>query len=292
MFGFKPTPADSRARRWPLIAIAAPAFVATWSGWVGLGEKAGFGPVKLLPGIADQFVINSAITLPLGIEAYAAYALGVWLSSRPMSDRTRTFAMVSGITALVLGALGQVAYHLLETFGQRVAPWQIVVGVACLPIAIVGMTAALLHMLRADDEPVQEAPEVPEQEEVLPPAVEQEAPVSTVMARVPAPVKREAPEAPAVVLPQEAPVVLPPAGRESDREAAEEPGGSREREHQVLPMRTRRSAEEIREFIASWYREHRELPSTDRVKKDLGIGADRAKKFVDAAKQEYREQTG
>ena len=40
MFGSKPTLAtDVRARRWPLIAIAAPAFVATWSGWVGLGEK-------------------------------------------------------------------------------------------------------------------------------------------------------------------------------------------------------------------------------------------------------------
>jgi len=292
MFGSKPTPADGRARRWPLIAIAAPAFVATWSGWVGLGEKAGFGPVKLLPGIADEFVINSAITLPLGIEAYAAYALGVWLSSRPMSDRTRTFAMVSGITALVLGALGQVAYHLLETFGQRVAPWQIVVGVACLPIAIVGMTAALLHMLRADDEPVREAPAVPEQEEVLPPAVEQQAPASTVMARVPAPGKQEAPEAPAVVLPPGAPVVLPPAEREPDREAAAEPGASLGREHQVLPMRASRSDEDIREFIASWEQEHRELPTADRVKKALGIGASRAKKFVEAAEQEHREQTG
>ncbi|HEY3482615.1 MAG TPA: hypothetical protein VGL02_27330 [Streptomyces sp.] len=139
-----------RRRTLPLVAIAAPAFVATWSGWVGLGGKAGFGPVRLLPGIADDFVINSAITLPIGIEAYAAYALGVWLSSRSMSRRTRRFAMVSGVTSLVLGALGQVAYHLLETYGLAVAPWQIVVGVACLPIAIVGMTAALLHLLRAD----------------------------------------------------------------------------------------------------------------------------------------------
>ena len=288
MFGSKPTLAtDVRARRWPLIAIAAPAFVATWSGWVGLGEKAGFGPVKLLPGIADRFVINSAITLPLGIEAYAAYALGVWLSSRQMSGRTRRFAMVSGITALVLGALGQVAYHLLETFGQRVAPWQIVVGVACLPIAIVGMTAALLHMLRADDDTDREPPGVPEQE-VLPPAVERKAPASTVMARVPAPATREAPEAPAAVLPQEAPAVLPPAEQEPDRES----GGSHEREHQVLPMRASRPDEEIREFIDSWRREHRELPTPDRVKKTLGIGAARAKKFVDAAQREQREQTG
>lgn len=150
---FARTRTDDR-RRWPLVLIAAPAGVATWSGWVGLGEKAGFGPVTLLPGIADQFVVNTAITLPIGIEAYAAYAIGVWLSSRPMGDRTRRFAMVSGISSLLLGAFGQIAYHLLEVFGQHVAPWQVVVGVSCLPIAVVGMTAVLLHLLRADADPV------------------------------------------------------------------------------------------------------------------------------------------
>ena len=30
-------------RRWPLFLIAAPAAVAIWSGWVGLGELCGFG---------------------------------------------------------------------------------------------------------------------------------------------------------------------------------------------------------------------------------------------------------
>jgi hypothetical protein len=53
----------------PLLIIALGAFVSIWAGWVGLGELAGFGPVRLLPGIADSFAINSAITLPLGVEA-------------------------------------------------------------------------------------------------------------------------------------------------------------------------------------------------------------------------------
>jgi hypothetical protein len=48
--------------RWPLLLLAAPAFVAVWSGWVGLGSLAGFGMVHPLPGIADEFSINSAIT--------------------------------------------------------------------------------------------------------------------------------------------------------------------------------------------------------------------------------------
>src|SRR5690606_3939731 len=68
-------------RRWPLVLLALPAGVATWSGWVGLGELTGFGPVKPLPGIADSLTINSAITLPIGVEAYAALAMSAWLTS-------------------------------------------------------------------------------------------------------------------------------------------------------------------------------------------------------------------
>jgi hypothetical protein len=36
--------------------------------------------VHPLPGIWDQFRLNTAITLPIGVETYAAYALRVWLS--------------------------------------------------------------------------------------------------------------------------------------------------------------------------------------------------------------------
>ena len=67
-------------RRWPLVLIASPAAVAIWSGWVGLGELCGFGPIHPLPGIADGFAINTAITLPVGVEAYGAYALRAWLT--------------------------------------------------------------------------------------------------------------------------------------------------------------------------------------------------------------------
>jgi len=41
-------------RRWPLFLIAAPAAVAIWSGWVGLGGMCGFGLVQPLPGIAPE----------------------------------------------------------------------------------------------------------------------------------------------------------------------------------------------------------------------------------------------
>lgn len=134
---------------WPVILLALPAFVAVWSGWVELGRLTGFGRVNLLPGIGDGWHIDSAITLPIGVETYAAYALYVWLSGR-VPDRARRFAKWSALGSLVIGALGQVAYHLLAAAGVTAAPWQITTAVACLPPAVLGMGAALAHLVRED----------------------------------------------------------------------------------------------------------------------------------------------
>lgn|GEM_PF-2426801 len=59
-------------KRWPLVLIAAPAAVAVWSGWVGLGELCGFGIIHPLPGIWDTLRINTAITLPIGRPCLSA----------------------------------------------------------------------------------------------------------------------------------------------------------------------------------------------------------------------------
>jgi cytochrome bd-type quinol oxidase subunit 2 len=135
-----------------VLLLAAPAFVAVWSGWVGLGELTGFGVVRPLPGIADGFAINSAIALPIGVETYAAFALRVWLSGR-VPARARRFAKWSAIGSLVLGAAGQVAYHLLVAAGVTSAPWQIITLVSCLPVAVLGMGAALAQSEQAPDTP-------------------------------------------------------------------------------------------------------------------------------------------
>ncbi|MGK8501304.1 sigma factor-like helix-turn-helix DNA-binding protein [Nocardia asiatica] len=137
----------NRLRAWPVLLLALPAFVAIWSGWVGLGQLTGFGPVRPLPGIADELEINSAITLPIGMETYASYALYVWLSGRIRSGRTRSYAKWSAFGSLILGAVGQVAYHLMKAAGVTSAPWPVTVLVACLPVAVLGMGAALAHMI-------------------------------------------------------------------------------------------------------------------------------------------------
>jgi len=159
---------------WPVMLMALSAFVSIWSGWVGLGEMTGFGVVKVLPGISE-FELNTAITLPIGVEAYASYALYVWLSGRTRTESTLRFAKWSAIASLALGAAGQIAYHLLmqsqanelnaaraaaaelaTATGQKVAevhaiaPWWITTFVACLPVIVVGMGAALAHMVLRD----------------------------------------------------------------------------------------------------------------------------------------------
>lgn len=135
-----------RIRSWPVLLLALPAFVAIWSGWVGLGGLTGFGVVHPLPGIADGFAINSAITLPIGVETYAAYALRAWLTpAAPV--QARRFAKYSAIGALLLGAAGQVAYHIMAAAHVTHAPVAVTTVVACLPVAVLGMGAALAHLL-------------------------------------------------------------------------------------------------------------------------------------------------
>jgi hypothetical protein len=151
----------SAPHRWPLFLIALPAAVAIWSGWVGLGQLCGFGPVRLLPGISD-LTLNTAITLPVGVEAYAAYALGAWMAPGTPAV-ARRFAKWSALGALGYGMAGQVIYHLLAAAHAAAAPWPVVVVVSCMPVAVLGLAAALTHLLRAApepraSEPVQETP--------------------------------------------------------------------------------------------------------------------------------------
>jgi hypothetical protein len=138
-------------RSWPLLLLAMPAAVAVWSGWVGIGQMTGFGQIHPLPGIWGSLHLDTAVTLPVGVEAYAAYALRAWLSaSTAVSDRTRRFARWSAIGSLLLGMAGQVAYHLLAQDRVTHAPWGVTTAVSCLPVLVLGMGAALAHMLGSD----------------------------------------------------------------------------------------------------------------------------------------------
>ena len=134
---------------WPVLILCLPAFVAIWAGWVEMGRRTGFGKVTLLPGIADNFQLDTAITLPIGVETYAAYALYVWLSGR-VTGSARKFAKRSAIASLIVGGLGQITYHLMAAAGWTTAPMPITALVACIPVAVLGMGASLAHLMHAD----------------------------------------------------------------------------------------------------------------------------------------------
>ncbi|GIE30195.1 hypothetical protein Ait01nite_032400 [Actinoplanes italicus] len=138
-------------RTWPVLILCLPAFVAIWGGWVDLGGMTGFGVVHPFPGIPrlEDFTINTAITLPFGMETYAAYALHVWLSGRAHGKALR-FARNSAVGSLLLGFSGQSLYHLMAAAGWTVAPWPITLLVSGIPVAVLGMGAALAHLVRSD----------------------------------------------------------------------------------------------------------------------------------------------
>lgn len=138
-------------RSWPLLALAAPAAAEVWSGWVGIAQKTRFGLVPPLPGILPSLHLNTAITLPVGVEAYAGYALRAWLASgHAVRSRTRRFAKWSAMCSFALGMAGQVTYHLLAQAQMTRAPWAITTIVSCLPVLVLAMGTTLAHMLHAD----------------------------------------------------------------------------------------------------------------------------------------------
>ena len=109
--------------------------------------------IRAPQGIWPALHLDTATTLPIGVEAYAAYALRAWLARDPAtSARTRRFAKWSAICPLALGMAGQVAFHLMARAGMTRAPWAITTVVSCLPVLILGMGTVLAHMLRADAE--------------------------------------------------------------------------------------------------------------------------------------------
>ena len=142
-----------------------------WLGW--LGGMCGFGIVYPLPGIVPWLQVNTAITLPIGVEAYGAYALGIWLASSYVRAVPGSFARSVQFRRARLRITGQVAFHLLTAAHYTRAPWPVVVAVSCMPVVTLGFGAALTHLLRADVQASEQATveAIPEAMEAIPEAI-------------------------------------------------------------------------------------------------------------------------
>jgi hypothetical protein len=133
--------ASKRSQPWLLFIIAIPAAVEVWACWVGLGSLCGFPKLGRL---------STNWTLAIGMEAYGAYALRVWLGNAP-GQRSRTFAQWSALGAFMLSLIGQIAYHLMLANGMRRAPDAVIVFVACLLVVVLAFAAILTHLMHADE---------------------------------------------------------------------------------------------------------------------------------------------
>ncbi len=147
---FTPVAPGKPPSRFPVVVISLAAAVAIWSGWVGLGQMCGFGPINLLPGIGGGFTLNSAIVLPISVEAYAAFALRVWLSTSYHAERTTRFARRSTFISLAVGGAAQVVYHLLAAAGWTKAPWPVTMLVSLVPVLVIGLAGTLAKLVGND----------------------------------------------------------------------------------------------------------------------------------------------
>ncbi|HEV2375835.1 MAG TPA: hypothetical protein VGS19_27170 [Streptosporangiaceae bacterium] len=138
----------------PFVATAGPGAPRGHRGLVRLGRDRPDDRLRRDPPAAGSLGLAAyqhLVTLPVGVEAYAAYALRAWLTASPsVSARTRCFARWSAIGSLVLGMAGQIAHHLLAQVEATNAPWGVTTTVSCLPVLVLGMGTALAHLIRAD----------------------------------------------------------------------------------------------------------------------------------------------
>ncbi|HEX2317402.1 MAG TPA: hypothetical protein VHJ18_00300 [Streptosporangiaceae bacterium] len=131
--------------KWP-DASATPAAVAICLAGSGSAACAASASSSRCP--ASPCHLNTAITLSVGVESYAAFALGAWLTPA-VAEGARRFAKWSALGAIALGMTGQVAYHLLTSAHAVKAPTIVVVLVSCMPPVTFGMAVWLAHMLRS-----------------------------------------------------------------------------------------------------------------------------------------------
>ncbi len=137
---------------WRIIGVgvvAAAAVVASFHAQAGLGELAGWHAS------VDLFSLRVSLSwlLPLCVDAYGATATRIAVNSARYSEHTRRHALIHAIAAIVVGVLGNAAYHLLAARVVEIgsAQWVLVVGVSIIPPVALGALAHLMALCAGDD---------------------------------------------------------------------------------------------------------------------------------------------
>jgi hypothetical protein len=221
----------------------------------------GFGNVQPFPGLSGVHV-NLSLTLPIGIEAYATYALAAAFHPG-VNEVARRFAKRSAIGSLALGFAGQGAFHIMSAMGVTHAPWFVVLLVSAVPVVTLGLGAALAHLMAHGESVTADlAPDaITASEPVAPETHPEPLPGTHSDALVPEPVSvtRDAPR----VRPEDTVKDTPETPRRAPRKAAK---GTRKGKSKGTP-----------EDVYAALLAAGELPSIRAIKRDMHVGDDKAR---------------
>lgn len=135
------TPRARPARDWWVITgmtvTALSAAVSSFSGLRSLAVATGW-PEALSP------------LFPLTVDAYAMTATRVWLSGTTRSVQARRFARWNALIAIGLSLMGNATWHLIDAHVLTIT-WVIVVLVAAVPPAVLGLLSHLAVLRGQDD---------------------------------------------------------------------------------------------------------------------------------------------
>lgn len=123
------------------------AAILSWAAWTGLAQKCGWTESLDLGFVTLRISWLAAII----VDVYALRAFRVWQRAAPwVSDSSREYAKWSTYISVLIGILGNVAYHVIVSEGIKTAPMWVVIPVSSLPPIMLGAIGHLNAIERRD----------------------------------------------------------------------------------------------------------------------------------------------
>lgn len=131
---------------WGVGIVAA---VASWSGWVGLAERAGFDQAFGMD--LWSWHVQPSVSWIYGIcvDLFAAAAVRIWMTAHWSTKSTRNTARGWAFTTIGIGVLANSTYHVLDALNVH-APIPIIILFSAVPPIMLGVVVHLAVMYGDD----------------------------------------------------------------------------------------------------------------------------------------------
>jgi hypothetical protein len=131
---------------WGVGIVAA---VASWSGWVGLAERAGFDQSFGMDLWSWHVHPSVAWIFGICVDLFAAVAVRIWMTAHWSSVKTRKTARVWAFITIAIGVLANSTYHVLDALDVK-APIYVIVMISAVPPIMLGVVVHLAVMYGDD----------------------------------------------------------------------------------------------------------------------------------------------